>query len=119
MIGPADLPSSWPCCACITALPTGDLGVNPRHEQEKFDVSVVLFRHGIRPATGECRSKEHLIIEVRDDSSASPRVSHAALLDEGGRGLLLAESLASGWGTYALEDGKVVWAAWGLGVEVP
>ncbi|WP_165950269.1 ATP-binding protein [Actinomadura sp. GC306] len=64
-------------------------------------------------------SAEHLIIEVRDDSPASPQVGRAALLDEGGRGLLLAATLASSWGTYALTDGKVVWAAWELAPETP
>lgn len=56
----------------------------------------------------------HLVVEVRDDSPALPRVAQAALLDEGGRGLMLAESLASGWGMYPLAAGKVVWAAWDI-----
>jgi hypothetical protein len=56
----------------------------------------------------------HLVVEVRDDSAALPKVGHGALLDEGGRGLMLAEALASGWGLYTLAVGKVVWAAWDL-----
>lgn len=54
----------------------------------------------------------HLVVEVRDDSAALPKARQAALLDEGGRGLMLAESLASGRGSYTLPIGKVVWAAW-------
>jgi hypothetical protein len=30
--------------------------------------------------------------------------------DEGGRGLLLLDALAAGWGSTVLDDGKVVWA---------
>ncbi|MFA1551707.1 ATP-binding protein [Actinomadura chokoriensis] len=54
----------------------------------------------------------NLVVEVRDDSSALPRIAYAAPLDEGGRGLMMAGSLASGWGMYTLGVGKVVWAAW-------
>jgi hypothetical protein len=55
-----------------------------------------------------------LVVEVRDDGAAVP--NHAAVLDEGGRGPMLAESLASGWGSYTLAAGNVVWAAWNIAV---
>jgi hypothetical protein len=56
----------------------------------------------------------HLVVEVRDDGAAPARGGYAAPLDEGGRGLMLADSLASGWGAYTLDAGKVVWAAWNI-----
>jgi hypothetical protein len=33
--------------------------------------------------------------------------------DEGGRGLMLVEYMASEWGSYRVEDGKVVWVVVG------
>ena len=58
-----------------------------------------------------------LVVEVRDESAALPRVGRAALFDESGRGLMLAGSLASGWGLYTLATGKVVWAAWDIACD--
>ncbi|GAA1809927.1 ATP-binding protein [Actinomadura chokoriensis] len=56
----------------------------------------------------------HLVVEVRDDSAAVMGPGYAAPLGEGGRGLMLADSLASGWGAYTLDAGNVVWAAWDI-----
>ena len=52
-----------------------------------------------------------LVVEVREDGATLPR--RAPLLDDGGRGPMLAGSLASGWGSYTMAAGRVVWAAWG------
>jgi len=53
----------------------------------------------------------YLHIAVRDESRVKPRRS---LPDqdtgEGGRGLLLVDAIASGWGTSEVTGGKVVWA---------
>jgi PAS domain S-box-containing protein len=50
-----------------------------------------------------------LTCEVSDGSSTSPRLHHARITDEGGRGLLLAARLSERWGTRYTDDGKTVW----------
>jgi hypothetical protein len=52
-----------------------------------------------------------MVIHVWDASAAMPvRQAATAVDDEGGRGLLLVETLSKDWGTYRkLEGGKVVW----------
>ncbi len=47
------------------------------------------------------------VIEVDDGSSTRPELRHAGLDDEGGRGLLLVESLAEEWGVS--DDGTTTW----------
>ncbi|MFI1092184.1 ATP-binding protein [Streptomyces sp. NPDC020917] len=48
-------------------------------------------------------------VEVTDVSPARPRRRHSSPEAEGGRGLLLVESLASAWGSAPDPAGKVVW----------
>ncbi|MCX4740737.1 ATP-binding protein [Streptomyces antibioticus] len=48
-----------------------------------------------------------LKIQVTDGSPTRPELRHAALDDEGGRGLLLVESLAEEWGVS--DDGTTTW----------
>lgn len=50
---------------------------------------------------------DRLVIEVDDGSPTRPELRHAALDDEGGRGLLLVESLAEEWGVSP--DGTKTW----------
>lgn len=50
-----------------------------------------------------------LRVEVTDGSPQMPVPRTAELLEEGGRGLALVESLASDWGVEPAELGKVVW----------
>jgi anti-sigma regulatory factor (Ser/Thr protein kinase) len=52
-----------------------------------------------------------MVIHVWDASTDMPvRQAATAVDDEGGRGLLLVETLSKDWGTYReLEGGKVVW----------
>ena len=50
---------------------------------------------------------DSLKIEVNDGSPTRPELRHAALDDEGGRGLLLVESLAEEWGVSP--DGTTTW----------
>jgi hypothetical protein len=38
-------------------------------------------------------------------------LTHAGPEQEGGRGLMLVESLGQDWGAYRAETGKVVWVA--------
>ncbi|WP_165036806.1 ATP-binding protein [Candidatus Protofrankia californiensis] len=51
-----------------------------------------------------------IIIEVWDASLEEPRVKHAEIDDESGRGLELIGHIARDWGSYLLRSGKVVWA---------
>ncbi|MYS83245.1 SpoIIE family protein phosphatase [Streptomyces sp. SID5474] len=51
-----------------------------------------------------------LICEVWDGGSTSPRLKHARVTDEGGRGLYMVARLTRRWGTRYTPDGKVIWA---------
>jgi hypothetical protein len=50
-----------------------------------------------------------LAIHVWDGSDEMPVRQDGALDEEGGRGLLLVESLSKEWGAYRKAEGKVVW----------
>jgi anti-sigma regulatory factor (Ser/Thr protein kinase) len=50
-----------------------------------------------------------LRVEVSDDSPQMPRRRAAGLLEEGGRGLALVDSLSRDWGVERHGEGKVVW----------
>ena len=51
-----------------------------------------------------------MVIHVWDASAAMPvRQAAIAVDDEGGRGLLLVETLSKDWGAYRKAGGKVVW----------
>jgi anti-sigma regulatory factor (Ser/Thr protein kinase) len=50
-----------------------------------------------------------LLIRVWDASSQMPARQDAGPDDESGRGLMLVDCLASDWGAYREENGKVVW----------
>jgi PAS domain S-box-containing protein len=52
-----------------------------------------------------------LTVEVRDRGYAMVRSRRTGPDDESGRGLLLVESLTSGWGVRTTEEGKAVWCA--------
>ena len=53
-----------------------------------------------------------LRIEVWDCDATPPTVTHAALEDESGRGLMLVQAMCDRWGSDAVPGwrGKVVWA---------
>jgi hypothetical protein len=53
--------------------------------------------------------KSSLVIHVWDSNDEMPVRRDAAIDEEGGRGLMLVESLASDWGAYRKAAGKVVW----------
>jgi anti-sigma regulatory factor (Ser/Thr protein kinase) len=70
------------------------------------------IRHGRPPIELTLHaSRRGLRVEVLDTSSATLQLSlRVAALDEHGRGLMLVDLLASGWGTErGPTDGKVVW----------
>src|SRR3954454_20981314 len=51
----------------------------------------------------------HLRVAIADDSPETPRVLPRNLLGEGGRGMMLVDTLARTWGVDVGWDGKVVW----------
>jgi anti-sigma regulatory factor (Ser/Thr protein kinase) len=58
--------------------------------------------------------RDRLLVFVRDHVPGTPDPRHAGADDEGGRGLMLVESLSDEFGWYRPTDGtpgKVVWAA--------
>jgi len=66
-------------------------------------------RFASRPITLRLHRTDVLRCEVGDDSSLVPRMRHAQLSDEGGRGLFLVDQLARRWGATRVSTGKVVW----------
>lgn len=50
-----------------------------------------------------------IVIHVWDGNDEMPIRKDVSVDDEGGRGLLLVESLGSEWGAYRKASGKVVW----------
>jgi serine phosphatase RsbU (regulator of sigma subunit)/anti-sigma regulatory factor (Ser/Thr protein kinase) len=66
-------------------------------------------RYANRPITLRLLRTDVLRCEVGDDSPLVPRMRHALLSDEGGRGLFLVDQLAQRWGATRLSTGKLVW----------
>lgn len=66
-------------------------------------------RYATRPIALRLLRTETLRCEVGDDSPQLPRMRHARMGDEGGRGLFLVDQLAECWGATMLSTGKVVW----------
>jgi serine phosphatase RsbU (regulator of sigma subunit)/anti-sigma regulatory factor (Ser/Thr protein kinase) len=55
--------------------------------------------------------RDRVVVEVADDSIATPAVRHAGEDATGGRGMAIVELLADAWGTRPTTSGKVVWFA--------
>jgi len=89
--------------AMVTELIVSELiGNTVRHASGP--ISLRLIRSGV------------LTCEVHDHGQSSPRIRHAALMDESGRGLQLVASMAHRWGTrYTGPDGKILWAEQRMG----
>ncbi|MEU1623473.1 PAS domain S-box protein [Streptomyces sp. NPDC005722] len=73
-----------------------------------------VLTNAVRHAQGPLRLRLHrtereITVEVTDHSTHIPQRRPAELGDESGRGLLLVEALAAGWGTRPSSDGKTVW----------
>jgi anti-sigma regulatory factor (Ser/Thr protein kinase) len=54
--------------------------------------------------------KASIVIHVWDGSDEMPARRSAMPDEEGGRGLMLVETLSKDWGAYRKDGGKVVWA---------
>ncbi|MFE2559136.1 SpoIIE family protein phosphatase [Streptomyces sp. NPDC059352] len=67
-------------------------------------------RYGADPVRVRLLHDRALICEVSDGSSTSPHLRHAAITDEGGRGLYLVAQYAERWGTRYGRRGKTIWA---------
>ncbi|MER6977811.1 SpoIIE family protein phosphatase [Streptomyces carpinensis] len=68
------------------------------------------LRYGAPPIVVRLIHDRTLTCEVRDAGQAAPHLRHARVVDEGGRGLFIAEQLAQAWGVRYSESGKTVWA---------
>lgn len=73
-----------------------------------------LVTNAVRHARGSIRlamnrDRAMLHIEVSDDSPDPPVVRNAHPTDTGGRGVMLVDRLAAGWGVAMRNGGKVVW----------
>lgn len=53
--------------------------------------------------------KASIVIQVWDGSDEMPARKSAVPEEEGGRRLMLVETLGKDWGAYRKDDGKVVW----------
>jgi two-component sensor histidine kinase len=67
------------------------------------------IRYAEGPVTLRLIKERTLVCEVFDNSSALPRLRHAAGDDESGRGLQIVSRLSVRWGARRTPTGKVVW----------
>jgi PAS domain S-box-containing protein len=78
-----------------------------------------LVTNAVRHARGPVRLRlirhKSLVCEVYDADSRLPRLRHARVTEESGRGLLMVAELSHRWGCRFTPDGKVTWAE----VEIP
>ncbi|WP_405875781.1 SpoIIE family protein phosphatase [Streptomyces sp. NBC_00005] len=87
-------------------------GLDALVESTELLVSEVVanaVRFASRPITLRLVCTDVLRCEVGDDSPVVPRMRHAQLSDEGGRGLFLVDQFAQRWGATRVSTGKVVW----------
>lgn len=75
------------------------------------------LRHGIPPTTVRLLTAvDFFILDVADhDVSTLPELEDARPLDDGGRGLQIAQALSLDVGWYATEDTKNIWASFPRG----
>ncbi|MFF3468399.1 SpoIIE family protein phosphatase [Streptomyces sp. NPDC002619] len=67
-------------------------------------------RYGTPPLRLRLIKDRTLTCEVHDGNPLAPRLRHAKMIDEGGRGLFIVAQLAQNWGVRYSLDGKTVWA---------
>ncbi|WP_431966892.1 SpoIIE family protein phosphatase [Actinacidiphila sp. bgisy160] len=68
------------------------------------------IHHGAGPIRLRLIQHQVLTCEVFDSGTCYPRLRHARIVDENGRGLFLIAQLSSKWGFRPAMDGKLVWA---------
>ncbi|KUO02798.1 hypothetical protein AQJ67_20430 [Streptomyces caeruleatus] len=96
----------------LTRRTLGHWGLDSLVETTELMVSEVVanaVRFASRPITLRLLCTDVLRCEVGDDSPVVPRMRHARLSDEGGRGLFLVDQLARRWGATRVSTGKIVW----------
>ena len=87
-------------------------------EDQTADVELVvdeLVTNAIRHSRGAVtlsigRRLDRIVVQVQDPSPDQPEQDTTDVLADNGRGLLLVEEIATGWGTTPMPDGKRVWA---------
>ncbi|MFF0200868.1 SpoIIE family protein phosphatase [Streptomyces sp. NPDC005017] len=97
-------------------------GLDPLTDTTELLVTEVVanaVRVTTRPLTLRLLRTDVLRVEVRDDSPQLPRLGHARLDDENGRGLFLVDQLALRWGVTRVSGGKIVWFEQRLPGPVP
>ncbi|WP_327138334.1 SpoIIE family protein phosphatase (plasmid) [Streptomyces sp. NBC_01340] len=67
------------------------------------------IRYGSTPIQLRLIRHNVLTCEVIDGSSTSPRLRHARITDEGGRGLFLVAQASQRWGYRYMSSGKSIW----------
>ncbi|MGW4518381.1 SpoIIE family protein phosphatase [Streptomyces sp. NPDC004393] len=67
------------------------------------------IRHGAGPIRLRLIQHQVLTCEVFDSGKCYPRLRHARIVDENGRGLFLIAQLSSRWGFRSATGGKLVW----------
>lgn len=85
-------------------------------EEAAFDTEVIVselvtngVRYGSPPLELRLINDRVLTCEVSDRSLSNPRLRHASVVDEGGRGLFIIAQLAQAWGTRYTAGGKTIW----------
>ncbi|MGV9249277.1 ATP-binding protein [Streptomyces sp. NPDC003710] len=68
------------------------------------------IHHGAGPIRLRLIQHQALTCEVFDSGKCYPRLRHARIVDENGRGLFLVAQLSSRWGFRSATGGKLVWA---------
>ncbi|WP_324605932.1 SpoIIE family protein phosphatase [Streptomyces sp. NRRL S-813] len=68
------------------------------------------IHHGAGPIRLRLIKHQVLTCEVFDSGKCYPRLRHARMADENGRGLFLIAQLSSKWGSRSATGGKLVWA---------
>ncbi|MEU0599963.1 SpoIIE family protein phosphatase [Streptomyces sp. NPDC006393] len=111
-----DLPDEPSAVAHARALTTAQLtewGLERVADTTELIVSELVtnaIRHGAAPITLRLIRHQVLVCEVTDASDTVPRLRHARVTDESGRGLFLVSQLSSRRGTRYSPAGKTVWA---------
>ncbi|MFF7187512.1 SpoIIE family protein phosphatase [Streptomyces sp. NPDC008222] len=67
------------------------------------------IRHGAGPIRLRLIQHQVLTCEVFDSEQCYPRLRHARIVDENGRGLFLIAQLSNRWGFRSATGGKLVW----------